>query len=184
MNFPPVPEAMSSILGDVFHNLRSALDLMAGEMCRRQNASDDGVYFPFSKDESDLELMIKRRNFNRAGPDAVRLLKEMKPYGGGNVALRAIHDLNVQDKHRALIVNAMAAASPIIDLRPDDGRAWAIVGDPNKPSEVKLVFPPDCPFAGQELLPTLHGLLALTTSVVEAFKGLVVPALVAQVSVT
>ena len=86
------------------------LDLMAAELCRAQGESDDGVYFPFAGDEADLDYMVRKRHFDRAGSAAIKLLKETKPYKSGNVALRAIHDLNVQDKHRALLDHRRAVA--------------------------------------------------------------------------
>lgn len=183
MHMPPVPEVMSAILGDIFHNLRSSLDLMASELARARGNSDDGVYFPFSGDEADLELMIKKRHFDRAGPNAIRLLKEMKPYKGGNVALRAIHDLNIQDKHQSLIVNVMEAGGPIIDTKPlkERGAAPVVVGDPTKSTDVKLLFPSNSALAKRELIPTLHELVQLATGIVEAFKALPVPSRAAPV---
>jgi hypothetical protein len=178
MNTQPSPELMSAIIGDIFHNLRSSLDLMASALARLNEQSDDGVYFPFSGSESELDNMINRRHFDRAGPAAVRLLREMKPYKGGNKSLRAIHDLNIRDKHQELIVQRVQAsvASPIIDLRPDDGGPPRPITEPvNKPAEVKLVFPNDCDLAGKELIQTLHHLVEVTTCIVKAFEALRAP---------
>ena len=173
----PVPEIVSSILGDIFHNLRSSLDLMASELCRNQKKSDEGVYFPFCDNESELDAMIKRRHFDRTGDASVRLLKELKPYKGGNITLRAIHDLNVQDKHQRLIANAVSFSSPIIDLRPtDDQIGPVVVGDPSTAKDVKIMSPAGSPLADRELIPTLHELVELTTSIVESFKALAAPA--------
>ncbi len=116
--------------------------------------------------------MIAKRHFDRAGTAAVQLLKELKPYKGGNVALRAIHDLNVRDKHRTLIVHAVSSISPRMQMTP---AGLMPVGEPTKPSEVKLVFPLDCALAETDLIPTLHELVDLASSVVEAFKPLAVP---------
>jgi hypothetical protein len=175
MKADPVPSITSAIVGDIFHNLRSSLDLMAAEMCGGPGSPDPDVYFPFCSEQKELDGMIKRRNFDRAGPAAIKLLREWKPYRGGNAALRAIHDLNVRDKHQMLIVNPMSFASPIIDTRPPEG-GIAIVGDPTKPSELKLVFPGDCALSMEELIPTLHKLVDLTASVIESFKSLRTPA--------
>ena len=100
----PVPIAASAIAGDIFHNLRSALDLMACELCGPPGKPDPDVRFPFCANESEMDRMIKSRGFDKAGEAAVRLLKEHRPYAGGNAALRAIHDLNIRDKHKMLIV--------------------------------------------------------------------------------
>jgi hypothetical protein len=82
-----VPEDFGAIIGDIIHNLRSALDLAACEIVRAAGGSDDNVYFPFCKNVHELGGMIKRRNIDRAGPDAVNLIQSLKPYHGGNAAL-------------------------------------------------------------------------------------------------
>lgn len=168
---------MSAIVGDIIHNLRAALDLMAAELCRLNKESDDGVYFPFCETADKLAEMIKRRKFDRAGPAAVRLLTELKPYKGGNAALRGIHDLDIQDKHQSLIPNVMTVASPVFRMDIIGGVLKPVpIGDHSKPSEIRLLMPAGSAFADKELLPTLHELVKLTASIVERFKLLVAPA--------
>ena len=53
-----------------------------------------------------------KKNFDRAGPDAVRLLRTYRPCTGGNATLRALHDLDVQDKHQAFIPAISTAPMP------------------------------------------------------------------------
>jgi hypothetical protein len=99
----PVPKELSAIIGDAIHNLRAALDLLACEIVRVNGQSDDYVQFPFCEVIEDLEKEIKRRHLDRADPAAVDLVRALKPYKGGNIELRALHDLDIQDKHRMLI---------------------------------------------------------------------------------
>lgn len=133
------PESLGAIVGDIVHNLRSALDLSACELVRSAGQSDEDVYFPFSRTPEDLGLMIERRHLDRAGPDAINLIQSLKPYHNGNKALRLIHDLDI---HRALIPNVAGYASPIIQLWEDDGTINPrIIGDPNSASEAFLIFP-------------------------------------------
>lgn len=173
MNSKAAPEETSAVVGDVIHNLRSALDLMACELVRAAGGSDDDVYFPFAKQEDEFDEMIKRRRFDRAGKAAVELLCQFKPYRGGNLALRALHDLNIRDKHQSLIPNVFTAAGPIIRMWDDDGTPNPIVmGDPSKPTELKVVFPEDCALKGQELVPTLEQLVELVDGIVQAFRAL------------
>lgn len=170
-----MPEEASSILGDIIHNLRSSLDLMASELCVLRQESPKDVYFPFCDDPDYLPTMIAKKHFDRAGPDAVKLLTELKPYKGGNIALRAIHDLDVQDKHQRLIVNQVSSSGPILDMRPPSGPP-VFVTNPNAPSGITLRFPADCALAEEELIPTLHKLVETTTAIIERFKALVAPA--------
>ncbi|MGH9354249.1 MAG: hypothetical protein ACRD2G_19140 [Terriglobia bacterium] len=171
----PPPET-AAMIGDVVHNLRSALDLTACEPVRVRlgpSVRVDDVYFPFARRCEDFDLMIRNRNFDRAGHRAVELIREFKPYAGGNAALRAIHDLDIQDKHTALIPTVMNVGGPVLRRWDDDGTPnLSFIGDPNSPSEVKVVFPPNISLAGQEIIPALHDLVELATSIVEAFCAL------------
>jgi hypothetical protein len=167
------PESMSAVVGDVIHNLRAALDLTACEMVRAAGQNDKDVYFPFSESADELDNMMFKKHFDRAGAGAVTLLRSLKPYKDGNAALRVIHDLDIQDKHRALIPQVMGTASPIIRLWDDD-RSYnpTVVGNPAAASEIKLVFPTDNGLHGRELVPTLHELVTLVEGIIEAFRGL------------
>lgn len=114
----PVPSDLSTIIGDVVHNLRSALDLLANDLVRLNGQSTKSVYFPFADSERGLSEMIKSRHFDRAGSEAVKLLKSLGPWKGGNIGLRAIHDLDVKDKHQALIPSAQAFTLDLTGLVP------------------------------------------------------------------
>src|SRR5262249_39483140 len=46
---------------------------------------------------------IKRRNIDRASPEVLDMVRSMKPYVGGNIILRHVHDLDVDDKHKMII---------------------------------------------------------------------------------
>ena len=170
------PEDLGAIIGDVVHNLRSALDLTACEMVRiaeGPSADVGNVYFPFCRRADDLDAMIRRRDFHRAGDAAVALLRELKPYPSGNALLRAIHDLDIHDKHSALIPTFMTVGGPIISRWDDDGTPnLSFVGDPTAPTELALVFPASVPFAGTDILKTLKSFMELTASVVESFRTL------------
>jgi hypothetical protein len=133
----PVPEIISAIIGDIIHNLRAALDLAACDLVRLRNGSDKGVYFPFCDNPEELDDMIRRRHFKRAGPEAVALLRDLRPYRNGNTALRAIHDLDIQDKHQALIPAPLNFASPVFRISDDAGISIS-------PSSAIRTRPPIC----------------------------------------
>src|SRR5438874_575713 len=54
-----VPVEFSAIIGDVIHNLRAALDLMAVQVVRLNHQSDEDVYFPFSKSAARFDEAIQ-----------------------------------------------------------------------------------------------------------------------------
>lgn len=176
MQSDPVPECWGAIVGDAIHNMRTALDLAACESVRAAGASDKRVYFPFCADPNDLDKIIKDRNFHRAKPEVIDFVKSLKPFKGGNASLRAIHDLDLQDKHQALIPNASVIASPVISLWNDEGHPeLSVVGSPVRPSELKFIFPDGGVFSQQEIIPTLHELVNLVDSILDALIALHTP---------
>lgn len=166
--FKEVPESLSPVIGDFVHNLRASLDLLATDLVRAAKKSPSDVYFPFSRRKEDIDVVIKNRNFDRAGPAAVELLKTFEPYPNGKTALRAIHDLDICDKHQQLIPSPMYRGT----LFSVDTKTGQITPNQNSKDGIELVFGKDVPFAEQPLLPTLQNLMELTESVVEAFVAL------------
>lgn len=161
------PMTVGAVIGDVFHNLRSALDLMACALVRENGGSDKDVYFPFADGKDRLEARIKAKNFDRAGAAAVGLLKQFRPYRGGDAALRAVHDYNVMDKHRAFIpTRYQFETRTVIGPINDQGERPIAVAVP--PESIKLLFDGG-PFDGDEIVPTLENLAELAHGVVEAF---------------
>lgn len=109
----PVPLKLASIIGDVVHNLRASLDLLACDLVRLHGGPTKDVYFPFCEKSADLKHVIKRRRLDRAGRDIVAEIENLQPYRGGNAALRAIHDMDILDKHRALLPIIGAVSVPL-----------------------------------------------------------------------
>lgn len=167
------PVKTAPIIGDVIHNLRSSLDLTASELARINGKSDKNTYFPISDSEGSLDERIHSTKFHLAGDDAVELLKTFKPYRGGNAALRAIHDLDIRDKHTALIPTASLLGTRMIApyrdgvLHPEEATVEI------DPKSIKLKFPNDTAFAGDEVIPTLENLVDLVDGIVESFAALV-----------
>jgi hypothetical protein len=107
-----VPIEFCAIIGDVIHNLRAALDLMAVQLVRLNNKNDDDVYFPFSQSAKTFNDAFKRSKMNRASSKAIALLKSLKPYSDGNYPLHSLHALDIMDKHQALIPTYDVIAVP------------------------------------------------------------------------
>lgn len=162
---------LSVAIGDFVHNLRSALDHMAVSCVELNSKNPKDVYFPFAPEISKLENSIRKANFHRASAGAIDLLRSYKPFRGGNAALRALHDLDVADKHRAL-VPAVATTTmkgtfdPRKPFRPEDVHV----------ETPKLVFHPKGPLGNKEILPTLKSLLEHTEGIVSTFETLLIPA--------
>lgn len=160
-----------AILGDAIHNMRTALDLMASELVRIKGQSDKNVYFPFASSKEALGPLIKKRQFDRAGEDAVQLLNAIAPYYGGNDDLRAIHDLDIRDKHTALI---LVGQSFSVQLEGNYN-----IDDPVQSQQLKLVledvffqFPEGEEFAGIPILKVLKDLVQSVEGILESFQRL------------
>lgn len=178
------PKMISPMIGDVIHNLRSSLDLLACECVRNNGGKDDEVLFPFCDDPAYLETMIKRRRIDRAAKPVIDLIRCLKPYKGGNAALRAVHDLDIQDKHTAIIPSiglingpGMAMTLSLNDTlvgRIAGGAAMignGIVGrNGTFPLPIKLVFHHASPFPDHEVFKTLQSLCEEFSGVVDAFE--------------
>lgn len=160
-----------AIIGDAIHNLRTTLDLMASELARIKFKSDSDVYFPFAENEETLEAAIKSKCFQKAGEDAVTLLKEIRPYRGGNDMLRAIHDLDIQDKYTALPVTlghfkVKLSASYNIDVPFEN--TITITS-----AEIDYLFWEGTVLNGTKCVESLEQLVEIVSRVLKAFAGLV-----------
>lgn len=162
-----IPPNVNSTLGDAIHNMRAALDLMAAELARITSGNDKNVYFPFANSKDELQGQIEEKNFNRAGDDAVALLKKYEPHKGGNEKLRAIHDLDIRDKHKSIITTRVVTTGINFSYKLDD--------DPNKAIPVNGTNYHeflDGPLAGKPLIKTSKELVELIDSIIEAFASM------------
>lgn len=188
------PQVIPAIIGDVIHNLRSALDVMMCDMVRLETGQDDvsGVYFPFASDAVELEKMIIKRRVHLAGQHVVDLVRSFAPYKGGNLALRRIHDLDIVDKHTSIIQVACMFTYPdqgsignTLSLLTPKDRLWGF-GAKSAAGVCDIcnsqpIF--DClfdflegPFEGPTLndpvVETLQGLVQDVTGITDAFETL------------
>ena len=111
----PVPRDWPAIIGDAIHNMRTSLDLMVSEIHRitgGKSADNQYVQFPFCKDRQDLAKTIKSRRLSGVGRDFIDAIHSIAPYRGGNSGLRALHDLDIMDKHQALVTTLSIVALP------------------------------------------------------------------------
>lgn len=101
---PPV--TLAAIVGDVLHNLRSALDHLAYELVvigTGNSGPHHHVYFPISEDAARYKDETPRK-VKGMRPEAIRAIDAVKPYGGGNDVLWRLHRLDIIDKHRTLLI--------------------------------------------------------------------------------
>ena len=160
-----------AIVGDCIHNLRTALDLMASELARLNNKGDKHVYFPFAESEALFPTAIRSKCFHKCGQDAVDLIKTFAPYKGGNKHLRALHDLDIADKHTALMLTAASQDFEIDEELTVFPNACTRLG--LKLKSCQFIFPNDGLLGGSLLIETLEKLVKLVNGIVEAFASMV-----------
>jgi hypothetical protein len=123
----PIPPELPAIIGDVLHNLRSALDHLVWQLVKAAgNKPSRENSFPIFTKAKDFRDLLKK--FKAGGnckikgvtKAAMQLIKRTKPYKRGNRWLWVIHELNNIDKHRLLI--AAAAANPYLALEREGKR--------------------------------------------------------------
>lgn len=93
-------------LGDAIHNLKCALDHAWFQTITRLIPVGDWrqAKFPVYPTPDGLKRFLEGKKIDVSHRNFCRfLLGEIKPYDGGNVAIRPIHLLNRRDKHMLLI---------------------------------------------------------------------------------
>lgn len=187
------PDHVQTIMGDAFHNLRSALDHMAVALARINGRGVSGVYFPFAENSEALEGAIASKKFDHASPEAVDMVRSLEPFRGGNHALRALHDFNVADKHKDFVPQLSAIRMPEVRLGGGNiiiGQGGMTVpfrdgalfiecpewmGPPlgtRTPLKLLARFPETGALSLRLVVPTLHELAEMVNGVVGSFAAL------------
>jgi hypothetical protein len=104
-----VPEEVRLIIGDAVHNLWSSLDYLVWQLAESNGGpGNKGHMFPICNSATEYQKPKTSRKVQGIHPDAEKIIDSLKPYAGGNDELWAIHELDIIDKHRLLIVAAAA----------------------------------------------------------------------------
>ena len=112
------PMLLGAIVGDVLHNLRSALDSIAWETCQRADVSPDregNVYFPIGLDPKDWKSLAGSQ-LPSVAESHLQVFKELQPWFQDEISrgygievdlsaatrhpLHRLHDLAKRDRHR------------------------------------------------------------------------------------
>jgi hypothetical protein len=110
------PPRVAAIVGDSVHNLRSALDLLAWQLVDAGGGTPDGnTMFPIKRTKKAFET-TGLAQVGGASEDAIRVLKALKPYKGGNDALWRLHRLDANDKHNLLVVLGIGQPPVVIPI--------------------------------------------------------------------
>jgi len=191
-----MPECVPAIIGDAAHNLHATLDLVAHEVVALNGGSDkqvEAAKFPFREKRKELVTAFPQGPINIAGADIRDLiLDEIRPHKdeGGNLPLYALHDLDILDKHQALV--PVLAVTALMDFHAEDQYQNGVEGpitnvmvvgrwvlfDSHDKIEIKshgkptidIFFGKGQPFEYEPVIPTLLRLSQYLTTVVNQFE--------------
>lgn len=125
---PDVPVEWSLVLGDVVHNLRSALDLLAWQAVIAGGGSPSKrTAFPvFSRNVNDVGDKGVTVALKGAAPRLVESIRRFQPFNRcetrealRNDALWVLHNLDIEDKHHLLVVCAAVLRGITHNLPPE-----------------------------------------------------------------
>lgn len=181
------------IIGDVLHNLRSALDLMYFQIVRAGTASSK-TRFPILDGREQFGHIFNSAFKQQQITDGIAnfILDTIKPYETGNRSLWALHKLNIRDKHELLIPlfklvrirqiclinehNIPFEYPPVLVshsfgtyLPEEEYGRYPKVHDKGK-AATGIGFEFGVPFAGESVICTLNGIAEEVTRTVEAFR--------------
>ncbi|MGA2624481.1 MAG: hypothetical protein ABSF91_11550 [Bacteroidota bacterium] len=99
-----LPPELGAIIGDAIHNIRSALDLLAWQLVTAGGGQPNNhTFFPISRTQASFEQTMQQC-LAGASTRALRFIKRLKPWLGGNKTLVQLHSLDIVDKHRMILV--------------------------------------------------------------------------------
>jgi hypothetical protein len=174
-----------AIVGDVVHNLRSALDHLAWQLVEVGIASGETrsqgwekIQFPIAH-SFDSYVSMKGRAVEGARREAIEALDRLKPYKGGNDVLWLLRQLDNADKHSFIL-----PVGKLYILRAKGASVWFQAKDPfftslgitqkDQDMEFSRKEPlPEFRISGENaLVPTLHQLLKSVSDIVSEFRPL------------
>jgi hypothetical protein len=185
----PPPSEVPLIIGDTVHNLRSALDLAVCQAVHLGGGKPSrNTKFPFAKSLNELVGAQRKGKIKTHCPKLFDLIiKEIKPYRGGNDDLYALHDLDIMDKHKLIIPMVAISTLTYASGRPTVGAHGGDLSAKQGSTVYKIVKVPDlentdygkptfdiffdegCILKNQPIIPTLHQFSKLISGIIDAF---------------
>jgi hypothetical protein len=135
---PEIPLRFSVLVGEVVHHLRSTLDHLVWALAlRTTNGPSSRIQFPICDTREKFDKAIKNGVLRGVGSSAIKLIESLQPFKSKtphDTFFYALHQLDIEDKHRLLVVvGAAATMKPEVVLAgvegnfPDRGTPVSIV---------------------------------------------------------
>lgn len=110
--------------GDAVHNLRSALDIAWVETIKRVSPASLTKWTQFTVPDSKTKLVGDLTKTGKIDPASELfdfMVNRVKSYEGGDTDIVALHNLDVDDKHRLLIPVVAVTGIKGVELKNEDG---------------------------------------------------------------
>lgn len=169
---PVVEPDIRLMIGDIAHNLRTALDYLACELARSVGVIDPKPYFPIF----ECAKVYERESTGKTPGipvEAKKFIDRIGPYGGHDDFLWALHELDRIDKHRLVLTATAKISVWRMSIRGTDSvdfayssdlKAGTVIGEVrgNHESDEQMSITSDIAFGepevlkGEAIFPTLH----------------------------
>lgn len=103
----PIPLSIPNIIGDAAHCIRCVLDHLYWDIMESLVSKKQDIQFPIYTAKSKGDV-LKRRHVNKAPKNVAQEIEISEPHPGGKFGIYELHALDVQDKHKLLIVAGSA----------------------------------------------------------------------------
>jgi hypothetical protein len=115
-----IPGAISLVIGDAAHNLRSSLDHLAWQLVEANGkAPGDRTAFPLTTSRQAFHRAIAKTGIkNGVSASVLNLIEAVQPNQSGYDGLGMIGQINNFDKHRLLVVTTIGIGQIAVDIRP------------------------------------------------------------------
>ncbi|MGQ3103793.1 MAG: hypothetical protein ACT6Q8_06755 [Niveispirillum sp.] len=109
----PIPSAVSAVVGDIFHNIRSSLDVAIYGVLENRVENRRSIQFPFSADELNLKSRMQKCEIDKGPIELYNFIVSTRPFKLGNEVLWSVNELNNLDKHRMILPALTITSIPV-----------------------------------------------------------------------
>src|SRR5256885_1099179 len=139
--FNALGDEATLIIGDVLHNLKSALDHLYYQLVvASKGKPSKHTRFPVRDTREELEAyIVELLKKKKVLPEIGNLILDaVKPYQAGNPAIWGLHELNIVDKHERIIPTLRLVGFFDVSLEDENGKQ---VGVRNYLAEESCLIP-------------------------------------------
>jgi hypothetical protein len=105
---PPVPLRIAVVSGEIIHHLRSTFDHVVWALAKKNGLSDEAhTRFPVCRTPEKFNDAVRHGEIKGVSRIYHPLIEALQPYRAADPAnsiVQVVHDLDIKDKHRLLVV--------------------------------------------------------------------------------